>query len=287
MNRRGTIVIASVMMVLFSGSSASATDKDIAQLQLDVAKLQRTIQELQTSVDAKNAAMSLQMGKMADQVNNLTDSMRKVTDLISTIKSDNAATAAAAAKSANETRDTLLPLMGELRKSIDDLTAGQTAMRSQEKFLADQIIAMKSTSEPLATCKDDKQNADRSFNSNYLDDAIAGYREFLSNPTCASDPKAAEVQFQIAESFFLLKKFDQAIPEYDTFLQKYPANDKTASALLRKGLAHTEQKQTTEARAAFTRVTTEFKGTPEAVAAAAKLKELGSAAGARGARGTQ
>jgi TolA-binding protein len=276
-----TILITGFLVLLLTGP-ASAADKDVLQLQLDVAKLQRTVQALQDSVDAKNSSMLQQMGKIADQVNNLSDNMRKVTDLVGTMKSD---TAASLAKSANDTRDTLVPLINELRKSIDDLKEGQTAIRTQTKSLNDQIIAMKSTSSPLPTCKDSKQEADRSFNSNYLEDAISGYREFLS--MCASDPKAAEVRFQIAESFFNLKKFDQAVTEYDNFLQNYPPNDKTASALLRKGLAHAELKQTTEARAAFTRVTTEFKGTQEATIAATKIRELGPAAAGRGARGTQ
>jgi TolA-binding protein len=280
----GTILFAGIMVMLLSGSPTSAADKDILQLQLDVSKLQRTIQELQSSADAKNAAMVLQMEKMADQVNNLTDSMRKITELVGTIRSDNANAVASSAKSANDTRDAIVPLIGELRKSFDDLKAGQTSMSAQTRALSDQLIAMKSTSEPLPTCKDFKQDADRSFNSNYLDDAISGYREFISK--CAMDSKAGEVQFQIAESFFNLKKFDQAVPEYDIFLQKYPPNDKTASALLRKGLAHAELKQTSEARSALTRVTTEFKGSSEAQIATNKLKELGPAAGGRGARGT-
>jgi TolA-binding protein len=177
----------------------------------------------------------------------------------------------------------LTPLLGELRKSVDDLKDGQAAIRSQEKSLADQIIAAKSTTELLPTCKDFKQDADRNANSGYFDDAISGYREFISK--CASDPKAAEVQYSIADTYYNLKKFDQAVTDYDIFLTKYPPSDKTASALLRKGLAHAEQKQTPEARAAFTRVTKEFPGTPEAATAATKMKELNAPAG-RGARGT-
>jgi TolA-binding protein len=284
----GTILIASFMVLLLSGSAASAADKDILQLQLDVSRLQKTLNELQTAVDSKNAAVTAQVGKMADQMNNLTVTMQKVSDSVSAMKVESTATNAAlitsAAKSATETRDVLMPLLAELRKSMEDIKDGQ---RVEAKAISDQLISMKSGSEPLPTCKDLKQLADRSFNSNYLDDAVGGYRDFLANPTCASDPKAGEVHFMIAESLFNLKKYDQAVIEYDILLKNYPSHDKTASALYRKGLAHAELKQIPEARAALTRVTKEFASTPEAVLATNKLKELAPAAASRGTRGTQ
>jgi len=170
----------------------------------------------------------------------------------------------------------------ELRKGVDDLKQGQQV---QAKALSDQLIALKSGSEALPTCKDLKQVADRSANSGYWDDAVSGYRDFLSNPSCASDPKLSEVQFSIAESYFGWKKFDLAVQEYDIFLQKFPPNDKTASALLRKGLAYMELKNTAEAKAAFTRVTREFPNTSQATTAASKLRELNAAPAGRGGRG--
>src|SRR5262249_28018978 len=129
------------------------------------------------------------------------------------------------------------------------------------------------------------QNADGSKLSAYYDDAISGYRDFLSNPKCMGDPQAGDVQFNIADIYYDQKKWDQAIVDYDVFLKNYPGHDKTASALLRKGVAQAELKQP-EAKDTLTRVTKEFKGTSEADAAAAKLKTLSpTATGNRGSRG--
>src|SRR6185295_5321792 len=182
-----------------------------------------------------------------------------------------------------ETRDALIPLFGELRKSIDQLKEIQNANLAQTRTLSDQVMAMKSTSTPLPTCKDVKQRGDGSYFSGYYDDAVSDYREFMN--TCKSDPKAPEVQYNIADAFYQLKKFDQAILDYDIFLNNYPGHDKTASALLRKGQAHAELKQDADARAAYTRVITEFKGSSEAATAAAKIRELGPAPAGRGGRG--
>jgi len=286
----GTIFIASLMVMLVAGGSASAEDKDIIRLQSDVVNLQGTIKLLQESLDAKNAVMASQIAKMADQMNNITVSLQKMSDQVTAMTAANSAAnialLASVGKGVADTQAALVPTLTELRRGIEDLKQGQ---QLQAKALSDQLISLKSGSEALPGCKDLKQVADRSANSGYWDDAVSGYRDFLTNPSCANDPKLPEVQFSIAESYFGWKKWDLAVQEYDIFLQKFPPNDKTASALLRKGLAHAELKQTTEAKAALTRVTKEFPGTGEAANAAAKLKELGTApapaAAGRGARG--
>jgi TolA-binding protein len=274
----GTIFISSLMLMLVAGGSASAEDKDIIRLQSDVVNLQGTIKLLQESLDAKNVVMASQIAKMADQMNNITLSLQKMSDQVTAMTAANSAAnialLASVGKGVADTQAALVPTLTELRRGIEDLKQGQ---QLQAKALSDQMISLKSGSEALPTCKDLKQVADRSANSGYWDDAVSAYRDFLSNPSCASDPKLMEVQFSIAESYFGWKKFDLAVQEYDIFLQKFPPNDKTASALLRKGLAHAELKQTTDARTALTRVTKEFPGTGEAANAAAKLKDLGTA----------
>ncbi|HLQ79105.1 MAG TPA: tetratricopeptide repeat protein [Terriglobia bacterium] len=284
-----TILIACFGVMVLSGP-ASAADKDILQLQNDVVKLQQTVQALQKSVDDKNTAVLSRLDKTSDQVNNLTSSIQKIADLVATMRADNAtsnaAAAASAAKSATETKDTLVPLINALQKSVGDLAEGMNGVRTQMTTISGQIASSKSTTEALPTCKDFKQAGDRDFNSGYYDNAIAGYRDFIS--MCGSDLKAAEVHFQMAESYFIVRKFDQALTEYDIVWQKYPGNDKIASALYKEGLTYVELKRLTDARAILTRLQTEYKGTPEAALVPAKLKELGPApATGRGARGTQ
>jgi TolA-binding protein len=277
------------MVMLLTGGSASAEDKDIIRLQSDVVNLQGTIKLLQESLDAKNATIASQVAKMADQMNNITLSLQKMSDQVTAMTAANSAAntalLAGVGKGVADTQAAMVPTLNELKRGIEDLKQGQ---QLQAKAISDQLISLKSGSQALPTCKDLKEVADRSANSGYWDDAVSGYRDFLTNPSCANDPKLMDVQFSVAESYFSWKKFDLAVQEYDIFLQKFPPNDKTASALLRKGLAHAELKQITEARAALTRVTKEFPGTGEAANAAAKLKELGTApapaAPGRGAR---
>jgi len=287
-----TILAASVLAVLItsslvSGRPPAAKDEDLIRLQGDVVKLQQTVQTLQSSFDEKNAAVVTRMDKIADQVNIMSDAMKKISDLLGSIQKDTEAAAASSAKTAGETRDALLPTLNDIKKGMGDLNETASGLRLQMKSLSEQVVALKTSNEPAAPgCKQIKQNADSSRFSKYYDDAISGYRDFLSNPKCMGDPQAGEAQFNIADIYYDQQKWDQAITDYDIFLKNYPGHDKTASALLRKGFAHAELKQTTEARDALTRVTKEFKGTNEADAATQKLKTLAQpATGNRGSRG--
>jgi len=284
----GSILIAGFVVLLFAGPSASAKDNDIVLLQGDVVKLQQTVQKLQDAVDAKNAAMISQMEKIADSVNNISLNMQKMTEQVNTLHTDNTAANTAAAAGVTRmvtlTSELLGPVdkqLADLQKSVGTTNEAVTSINTQMRFLTEQ--AMKPTTSNAPSCKDLKQDADRSYASNYFEDAVTGYRAFMSQ--CMADPKAAEVQYQIADALFNMKKFDQAVTDYDIFLNNFPVNDKSSSALLRKGLAYMELKNTAEAKAAFTRVTKEFPNTSQATTAKSKLQELNAAPAGRGGRG--
>src|ERR1700724_17022 len=87
---------------------------------------------------------------------------------------------------------------------------------------------------------------------------------------------AAEAHFNIAESLSALKKFDQAIDEYDIVLQKFPDSDKSRAALLKKGYAQAETNPPAATKT-LNEVVTKFPGTSEAASAQTKLKELRTA----------
>jgi tol-pal system protein YbgF len=102
--------------------------------------------------------------------------------------------------------------------------------------------------------------------------AIGGFKEFLEK--FPDNPRAPEAQLFIGDALYSQKKFDQAVIEYDLFLQKYSENDRTKSALYKKGLAHAELNQVPEALAALTKVTKDYPGTVEATGAQQRVREL-------------
>ncbi len=133
---------------------------------------------------------------------------------------------------------------------------------------------MKTTAEPLASPNELMRTAYVDYSQGHFDLAISGYQEFLSK--FPGDSHAAEAHFNIAESLSALKKFDQAIDEYDIVLQKFPDSDKSRAALLKKGYAQAETNPQVAIKT-LNEVVTKFPGTSEAQNAQAKIKELAPA----------
>jgi tol-pal system protein YbgF len=248
------------MLILFAAGPAYPQNREILQLQADMIKLSQQMNQLQTAVDTKNAVIQGLIEKVFDQVNGLSANLQKIHQSIDTVKDGNDKTAAE-----------LRVAVGNIDKDVESLTEGLTTVRSQLTSVSQQIIAMKTTSEPLATVEDLRRTAMTDYLVGNYDLAIAGFQEFLSK--FPNDPQAFEAQLTIGDAYYNQKKFEQAVIEYDVFLQKYPENDKTRTALYKKGLALAEYDRP-QAIATFKKVATDFPRTIEATNAQNKIKEL-------------
>src|SRR5207302_11505750 len=105
--------------------------------------------------------------------------------------------------------------------------------------------------------------------------AVEDLQDFLSKyPT---DQHAPDAHLLMGDAYFNQKKFDQALPEYDIVLQKYPDSDKSRASHLKKGLALKEANQTQQAQIILKEVATKFPNTSEANTANEALKAMGPA----------
>ena len=254
-------VLLSGFVVLLAAGPAYPQNKDLLRLNADVLQLQQQVKQLQISVDDKTAAIASLVEKMADQMNTIQTAVAKLSEGIDSVKTSDDKTAAE-----------LRTQVNNLNANIDQVNEGLTSIRTRINSVSDQLTAQAAQAEPLASPEDLMRSAGVDKISGNFDLAIEEYREFLSK--YPNHTRAAEAQANIGDIFFGQKKFDQALIEYDLFLQKYMNDDRTSSALYKKGLAHAELNQITEAKAVLTRVQKDFPGTTEAVGAAAKLKEL-------------
>src|SRR5947199_55750 len=159
-------------------------------------------------------------------------------------------------------------------KDILRLQEDLSWVRSQMNSLSQQVMTIKTTSEPLATPNDLWKSAMLSLFSGLYDLAVGDFQEFLSKSP--NDPRAPEAHLRMGEAFFNQKKYQQAETEYDFVLQKYPESDTTRAALLKKGLALAEH-DTPQAITTLNEVVKKFPNTSEANSAQTKLRELQSA----------
>ena len=117
------------------------------------------------------------------------------------------------------------------------------------------------------------------YNTSYADylkgsfelavDGFKMYRESFPD-----SPLADNALYWIAECHYSLRKFPEAIDEFNDLILNYPQSDKIAASYLKKGLALGEIKKKDEALAVFRLLVSKFPLEEEAKIAQEKIKEL-------------
>jgi tol-pal system protein YbgF len=114
------------------------------------------------------------------------------------------------------------------------------------------------------------------YMSNRLDNAIAGYTEFVEKFPDA--PNAASAQFQIGMAYFGQRKLKEALAAFDKVVANYPnADEVLQDAYYQKGLALIELNQRADARRVFQEIVQKFPGSSKALLAQQRLATLGAA----------
>jgi tol-pal system protein YbgF len=91
------------------------------------------------------------------------------------------------------------------------------------------------------------------------------------NPT---HPRAADAQFQLAESFALERQHDRALQEFERVVEQYPSSERAPQALFRAGVIAEERGTIPQARRYFDRVVSSYPNSDVAAAARDKLRRL-------------
>jgi tol-pal system protein YbgF len=267
MKTRMKLLVAVVLIAIAAGP-AYPEDRTLMQLQVDIISLAKKVDQIQTAVDQNNAVMKGLVEKMYDQVSTLSGAMQKINQTVDGLKSQNDASA----------KD-LRTIVSGLNSTVNDLAENMSSVRAQINSLSQQMTAPKTQAETLASPADLWRSATLDSLSGDYKLAVDDLQDFLSKyPT---DPRVPEAHLLMGDAFFNLKKFDQALPEYDIVLQKYPDSDKTRAALLKKGLALKEANQTQQAQSTLKEVVQKFPNTSEAISASEALKGLSQPAAPR------
>jgi tol-pal system protein YbgF len=109
--------------------------------------------------------------------------------------------------------------------------------------------------------------------------AVQGFADYLKY--YGTTGYAPNAQFYIAMVHFVQNKYETAVKEFDTVLEKYPDNNKTADSLLYKGRALVKMPgHKTEGASEFMEVIKRYPKTDQAVQACTERKALGLNCGA-------
>jgi tol-pal system protein YbgF len=113
----------------------------------------------------------------------------------------------------------------------------------------------------------------RDYQRGNFDLAIDGFRDFLS--ASANSDLADNASYWIGESLFSLKKYREAIEEFDNVVTKYPKSDKVPGALLKKGYAYINIGERAQGVVQLQYVLHEHPRSQEAALARQRLNALG------------
>ena len=116
------------------------------------------------------------------------------------------------------------------------------------------------------------ESSKEAFDKKDFETAKKGFHYFLKKSPASF--LAGESHFWIGEIYYLEKKYEKAIIEYQNVIEKYPESDKTSAALLKQGLSFAQISDKQNASLFFNEVVKRFPGSEEAEIAAKKLRKL-------------
>ncbi len=109
------------------------------------------------------------------------------------------------------------------------------------------------------------------------DQAEQAFTQFLTNH--AGSRLADNAQYWLAETYYVRRDFNGALPHFQRVLDQYPQSDKTPDALLKIGFCNYELRRWDDARAALQRVARDYPGTTAAQMATQRLQRIAQEVG--------
>jgi tol-pal system protein YbgF len=137
--------------------------------------------------------------------------------------------------------------------------------------------AVASAPKPGVSDKQAYQTAFDLLQARKYDEAAKAFTQFLSG--YSSSPLADNAQYWLAQSHYVQRQFNVALPEFQKVIDKYPQSSKLPDALLKIGYCQSELGNKSAARTALQQVMRQFPDTTAARLATQQLEKLSQEGG--------
>lgn len=275
-----TLVVTAA--ALAAAGCVSTSDFEAAQRQ--IAELQEQLASVKRTASSKEEVQNVNV-RIAEQTETLLKSNATLVSKVEDIENRIQSTQGAAEQAAYRI-DRFNEQMTAIRRDLDDLKARMTAIETAPPPAAADATGTPApateaggevnVAAPRASTADPTQTyqaAYRDYQRGNFDLAIEGFQEFLEINT---QPDLADnASYWIGESLFSLKKYREAIEQFDSVVTKYPKSDKVPGALLKKGYAYINIGERAQGVVQLQYVLHEHPKSQEASLARVKLKQLG------------
>jgi tol-pal system protein YbgF len=259
------------ILILSLAMPAAPASKEIVQLQRDVALLQDMVRDL-------NRLMTERMAVMSQLVERNTDTINKLQGVIENVQRGLAASLTVQAQKIDSGQQHVQAVA----ESLEDLKARQSRLGEQLVQIRQLLETIQAQPQPALVQtqaaappnpKDLYENALRDLQGGKNDLAMAGFADYLKY--FGETDLAGNAQFYIGEVHFRKGDYNQAIEAYNLVLDKYPKNNKAATAHWKKAQALLEQRQRDAAVRELNTLIRRFPNSDEAKLARDRLRTLG------------
>jgi tol-pal system protein YbgF len=263
-----SFLFVSVMPSCLFGES-----KEIIRLQADMSLLQQQVRDLQKSFDQQGAVLKTLVEQLAEQISTLKKSVEEV-------KGSNQQTQASVGakiesvnsqfSAVNSSLDLLLDRISKLSQQIAETKAKVEVLDQPQQ--ANQGVASPARTGPPSP-EELYNSAYGDFLKGSYDLSRQGFEEYLKNypDTELSD----NAQYWIGESYYVQRKFPDAVKAFDKVLQDYPKGDKGPAASLKKAYSLLESKNTEAGIRELRLLIGKYPGSDSAQLAKDRLNSLG------------
>jgi tol-pal system protein YbgF len=267
------LLVLSLLFLYLTPGWLFSESKEIIRLQADMTLLQQQIRDLQKSFDQQGAVLKTLVEQLAEQISILKKSVEEV-------KGSNQQTQASVGakiesvnsqfSAVNSSLDLLLDRISKLSQQIAETKAKVEVLDQPQQ----------SSQAPPGPAKPGPPSPEELYNSAYgdflkgsYDLSRQGFEEYLKNypDTELSD----NAQYWIGESYYVQRKFSDAINAFDKVIQNYPKGDKVAAAELKKAYSLLESKNTEAGIRVLKLLIAKYPGSDSAQLAKDRLNSLG------------
>jgi tol-pal system protein YbgF len=260
----------------------AAPSKEIVQIQRDIALLQDQVRTMQQSTDQ-------QLVKLVTLVEQALQASTKANTSLAVLESGLRDRLSQQLATPIANVSTKVDQMGTefagVRETVNDLTERIGKIQAQLVEMNNTIRTLQAPpAPPPATAEQTGpppglsptqvyESAMRDRSGGNLDLAKQGFEEYLK--WFADTELAPNAQFYIGTIHYDKNEFEPAIKAFDTVLERYPENSKTADAMYMKGMALLKSSQRTAAGAEFLSVIQKYPTSEVATRARAQRRALG------------
>ena len=282
---------------LLGPAPAGAVAREIIELQTGVSQLIQGQQSMQTEITQNAAVQRTLIEQSLDAVNKLNVAMSAVQKNTQDFSAASGARLDTMGTQVQGLSDNVADLQARLGKLDQKLTDVQNTLQNVDSKLASPAPASvpsgagggmgpglgagapspAAAATPPASADVLYSNGLRDINGKHYELATQEFQDYLKY--YGDTDLASNAQFYLGEIAFMQNQFQQALDFYNKVVENYPKSFKTASARMRKGFCLSELGQKTAAIRELRAVVRQYPGTDEAKRSAAKLRELGVAAG--------